>query len=58
MSEERKIKEKTMRSRRLTLGEAYMFCKECGAKLHSFDGTEDAYQACPYKKDGVCDPEK
>jgi hypothetical protein len=36
---------------RLLLGEAYMFCRECGARLYSFDGKEDADMDCPYKKD-------
>ena len=41
---------------RLTLGEAYMLCNECGAKLYSFDGNKDADKPCPYIKDsrGKC----
>ncbi len=42
---------------RLYLGEAWMMCKECGAKLYSFDGDVDGSRMCPYKsRDGKCEP--
>lgn len=34
---------------RLSLGEAWMMCNECGARLYSFDGYEDKDRRCPYK---------
>jgi len=34
---------------RLQLGEAWMFCNDCGAKLYSFDGEEDKDIGCPHK---------
>lgn len=44
---------------RLELGEAYMICRECGARLYSFDGSQDRDTQCPYKKDdrGNCTDE-
>lgn len=42
--------------RRLASGEAYMRCEDCGAKLYSFDGYEDASRKCPYMKEGKCEP--
>jgi hypothetical protein len=39
---------------RLAMGEAYMFCEDCGAKLYSFDGNMDASKRCPYMKHGKC----
>lgn len=41
---------------RLQMGEAYMFCEDCGAKLYSFDGHQDASRKCPYQKAGKCEP--
>ena len=35
---------------RLQVGEAYMMCNDCGAKLYSFDGDFDASISCPYRK--------
>ena len=35
---------------RLELGEAWMMCRECGARLYSFDGHEDLDKSCPYVK--------
>lgn len=40
---------------RLSLGEAYMMCNQCGAKLYSFDGDTDASRNCPYMRYGKCD---
>lgn len=37
------------RSARLESGEAWMICSDCGAKLYSFDGKEDASRKCMYK---------
>lgn len=34
---------------RQMMGEAYMMCNDCGAKLWSFDGKEDKDIRCPYK---------
>lgn len=44
---------------RLDLGNAWMWCAECGAKLWDFDGYEDQSRRCPYKKntDGSCSGE-
>ncbi len=41
---------------RFYFGEAWMMCRECGARLYSFDGNEDKDKNCPYKKDykGQC----
>lgn len=36
-------------SARLESGEAWMRCVDCGARLYSFDGPEDASRKCPYK---------
>lgn len=36
--------------RRLQMGEAYMMCRECGARLYSFDGDVDQSRSCPYEK--------
>jgi len=33
---------------RLDLGEAWMWCKDCMAKLYSFDGYEDKSRPCPH----------
>jgi len=41
---------------RLKMGEAYMMCSECGARLYSFDGYEDTSRHCPYKRNGKCEP--
>jgi len=43
---------------RLYLGNAWMYCNECGAKLHDFDGDKDADRSCPYRKSlsGKCEP--
>ncbi len=41
---------------RLFLGEAWMMCHECGAKLWSFDGHEDRSRSCPCMKRGKCEP--
>lgn len=35
---------------RREMGEAYMRCRDCGARLYSFDGTQDADEPCPYGK--------
>lgn len=32
---------------RLELGEAWMWCRGCMAKLYSFDGYEDKSRPCP-----------
>jgi hypothetical protein len=37
--------ERRMKIRRI-LGEAWMMCKDCGAKLYSFDGFEDSSRHC------------
>lgn len=44
---------------RLDLGNAWMWCAECGAKLWEFDDYEDQSRRCPYKKnaDGSCSGE-
>jgi len=41
---------------RLEVGNAWMWCNECGAKLYEFDGDDDKDKACPYVKDskGQC----
>lgn len=39
---------------RLALGEAYMICNECGSRLYSFYGTQDANRSCPKKRNGQC----
>jgi hypothetical protein len=54
-----KPKERDRTKERLTLGEAWMWCNECGAKLYSFDGHDDKDKRCPYKKDskGRCSEE-
>lgn len=40
---------------RLDLGNAWMWCNECGAKLYEFDGDSDRDKPCPYVKDkGRC----
>jgi hypothetical protein len=41
---------------RLCLGEAWMWCVDCGAKLYSFDGNEDGSRKCPYMRHGKCEP--
>lgn len=41
---------------RLELGEAWMMCSDCGGKLFSFDGHQDAERRCPYMRHGKCDP--
>ena len=35
---------------RHTLGEAYMYCSDCNAKLYSFDGQEDLLRKCPNRQ--------
>lgn len=35
------------RPSRLRFGEAYMFCRSCGARLYSFEGTQDQDRPCP-----------
>jgi len=35
-------------SRRHELGEAFMICADCGARLYSFNGSEDAGRPCPH----------
>ena len=40
---------------RRAIGEAWMMCDECGAKLYSFDGNLDASRSCPYKRNGKCE---
>jgi|GEM_PF-3622965 len=30
------------------MGEAYMRCSDCGARLWIFDGNKDAERPCPY----------
>ena len=35
------------RPTRLKLGEAWMWCTDCNAKLYSFDGHRDATTKCP-----------
>lgn len=37
----------TPTERRLALGEAHMMCRDCGAKLYSFDAHQDADRPCP-----------
>lgn len=39
---------------RLAMGEAWMMCEECGAKLYSFAGTQDASRPCPKMRNGKC----
>lgn len=48
--------EEKKRVSRLEMGEAWMFCGDCYARLYSFDGYEDRTTTCPYKKDaqGKC----
>ena len=29
-------------------GEAWMYCKDCNAKLYSFDGNNDTSTRCPH----------
>lgn len=42
---------------RLDLGEAWMWCSECGSKLYSFDGIKDQERGCPYRNNqGECVP--
>lgn len=41
---------------RLEMGEAWMMCNECGAKLYSFDGYQDGSRSRPYKRYGKCEP--
>ncbi len=41
---------------RLDLGEAWMWCIDCNAKLYSFDGHKDATTKCPTKQD--CEDER
>lgn len=43
---------------RLQMGEAYMMCENCGAKLYSFDGYQDASRKCPFWKNGQCQSER
>jgi hypothetical protein len=41
---------------RLSLGEAWMYCEDCGAKLYSFDGDKDASQKCSkVRRYGKCE---
>lgn len=40
---------------RLDAGEAWMHCRQCGVKLHSFDGTQDDCIDCPTQNE--CDVE-
>jgi len=44
-------KEKTLTEIRLSLGEAWMFCCDCGVKLYSFDGFNDKMINCPTPKE-------
>lgn len=41
---------------RLLMGEAFVLCSECYARLYSIEGNSDILGACPYKKDakGKC----
>jgi hypothetical protein len=41
---------------RLEMGEAWMMCSTCSAKLYSFDGDKDSMRPCPYMRHGQCDP--
>jgi len=41
---------------RLDLGEAWMWCVDCNAKLYSFDGYKDATTKCPTKQE--CEDER
>ena len=42
---------------RLDMGEAWMMCHDCGAKLWSFDGCKDTSRGCPYlTRQGKCEP--
>ena len=41
---------------RLSSGEAWMICEDCGARLYSFDGCKDTSRKCPYMKNGKCEP--
>jgi hypothetical protein len=36
---------------RLLMGEAYVLCNECYARLYSIEGNSDRLDSCPYKKD-------
>lgn len=36
---------------RLSLGEAWMYCSDCNAKLYSFDGVKDTCRKCPHPKE-------
>lgn len=40
----------TPSQRRRLVGEAWMHCSDCGAKLYSFDGEEDKGIPCPHPK--------
>lgn len=44
---EKSIKEMT----RLDLGEAWAWCKDCNAKLYSFDGNRDVTLSCPTREE-------
>lgn len=41
---------------RLLMGEAWLWCEDCGAKLFSFDGNKDVSRKCPYQRSGKCEP--
>lgn len=45
------IREMTKTEVRIYLGEAWMFCRDCGGKLYSFDGHKDAAISCPTKNE-------
>ena len=36
---------------RLSLGEAWMYCSDCNARLYSFDGYRDTARKCPHLKE-------
>lgn len=57
MENEDTDKKPTLTEIRNSLGEAYMWCEDCGARLYSFDGNKDASRRCPYiNRNGECDP--
>lgn len=41
------VERKTYLEARLEMGEAWMICYTCGAKLYSFDGDKDLSMSCP-----------
>jgi len=61
-AEEREQEARDNRPDRLKMGEAFMMCNDCGARLHSFDGYQDKGINCPYEKrvgpfaEKICEP--